>query len=186
MLAVGVYFWPGLGNGPEGLYVYLLYTHPISINLRVHTVYVYTVHTGTCVFFYTIPSLQSVAKSWLFSCCRVLSQSAFTMVWPIAYSYSVCYILHMMHMVVALRTALEISWAVASWFFPLPSSVGITACLGLFVSLAYHRGGSLAVMLRAWLSPLCCIRQQWDWAVCFISTHIKASTHWKCLRELFP
>lgn len=40
-------------------------------------------------------------------------------------------------------------------------------------------------MLRARLSPLCCIRQQWDWAVCFISAHIKASTHQKCLGELF-
>lgn len=90
-----------------------------------------------------------------------------------------------MHMALALWTALEISWVVVNVFpHPLPCSVGITARLGLFVSLAYHRGGSLAVMLRAWLSPLWCIRQQWDWAVCFISAHIKASTHWKRLGEL--
>lgn len=88
-------------------------------------------------------------------------------------------------MVFALRTAWEISWVFASVFFffffsLLPSS----ALPVLFVSLAYQRGGSLAVTLRAWLSPLYCIRQQWDWAVHFISANITASAHSKCLGEL--
>lgn len=88
------------------------------------------------------------------------------------HSVSVCYIVHTLHMLLVSEPHWKLAGLLLVFFFSLLlSSVGITACPGLFVSIAYHGGGSLAVMLRVWLSPLCCIRQQWDWVVCFISTH---------------
>ncbi len=132
--------------------VYLLSTHHLYQYLRVNTV---CWNMCICVCLST-PCIFAI-------CYRVLAAFLFkpqcpscatsTTERPIVYSRSVCYFIHMMHMVFALRTALEISWAVVFRFFvffsPIPSSVGITARLGLFVSLAYHRSGSLAVMLRA-------------------------------------
>lgn len=112
------------------------------------------------------PTIQSVilAAFLLKPMCPFCTVS--TAEQPIVYSHSVHYIIHMTHTVFALANAWEISWDFAS--VPQLSQSS-------FVSLAYQRGGSLAVMLRGWLSPLHCIRQQWDWAVRFISANIKAS-----------
>lgn len=35
--------------------------------------------------------------------------------------------------------------------------------------------GITACSITVWLSPLYCMRQQWDWPVCFISAHMEAS-----------
>lgn len=162
MLGVGVYLWlgVGIGVGCVCLCVYMCLSTPCNS-----------------------PICTKILAAFLFKpLCPSCATS--TIECSIVYARCVCYIVHMMHMV---STALEISSTVVRLFFCiLPTSVGITACLGLFVSLAYRCGGSMAVMPRARLFPLCCIRQEWDWALCFISVHIKASTHRKRLRELFP
>ena len=107
------------------------------------------------------------------------SYASSTTEWFIVFSY----ILYMLHMVFALRDALKISSIVV--FFPsLPSSIGMIVCQRLFTSLDYHCGRSLAAILGAQVCPLCCLRQQWNWAGCFISVHIKASTHWKHLKSV--
>lgn len=183
------YLWCGLGIGVEGFckYVHIYCIHSPYVSKAVYTYSMLGhMYLCMCVCLSTLhisPISERILAAFLFKpLCASCATS--TIEQPILYSLSVCYIVHTMHMVFGLRAALEISWVVIGVFFsPLLSSVGITARPGLFVSLAYHGGGSLAVMLRLWLSPLCCIRQQWDWVVCFISTHIKAST-WH-LRELF-
>lgn len=123
---------------------------------------------GVCVCVCLYMCLSTPCNSPI--CTKILAAFLFKPLCPscakstiecsIVYARCVCYIVHMMHMV---STALEISSSVVRLFFffcILPTSVGITACLGLFVSLAYRCGGSMAVMPRARLSPLCCIRQE--------------------------
>lgn len=141
--------WPGLGIGVKRscTYVctYCTHTHTpyVSYSMLEH-VYLCACLSTPCIS----PICNRILAAFLF---KPLCPScvASTIERSIVYSCSVCYIVHMVHMVFALRTALEISRGVVSVFFFLPSSVGITARLGLFVSLAYHRGGSLPVMLRA-------------------------------------
>lgn len=67
------------------------------------------------------------------------------------YSHGVLHHTHdaYVHNIFALRTALKISTIVVVFFSSLLSFVDITARPGLFLSLAYHRSGSWAVMLRA-------------------------------------
>lgn len=94
----------------------------------VHTRHMYQhlhAHTVCCVFVCVCLSTPCISPM----CNRILAALLFkplcscvtsTVERPIVNSRSVCYIVHMIHMVFALRTALEISRVVVSVFFFSP------------------------------------------------------------------
>lgn len=163
MLDVGVYLWPGLGIGVNRLcvlFVCIVYTHTICINTHVYIQYAETC-VFVCVFVY-IMHLSNLQEN--LGCLPIQTPVSFLCYIHNRATYCVFTqrFLHCTHGANGLCSQNCIGNLLGCVCFspPLPFSVGITARTGLFVSLAYHRGRSMAVMLRAWLSPLCCISQK--------------------------
>lgn len=111
--------WHGLGIGVKGcVCVYLLHTHTPYVSIP-GCKYSMLEHVYLCVCLSTpcsYPICNRILAAFLLKpLCP--SHATSTIEQPIVYSHSVRYIIHMMHMVFALRTAWEISWVFASVFF---------------------------------------------------------------------